>query len=117
MSECGICYETKPYIWLPCSHLVCKTCYPKLRGDTCPFCREPFRNLRTPREHNGPVERDIEDDIEPWLSLDDTWVVYSRYSKNGTERIYAFKKGTEGNSWRNDCLTTVLKRRKRKRRN
>ena len=99
MQECGVCYERNVPRFLPCNHSVCNSCYDQLRGDTCPFCRAPFRV--TPPSGQEYAEP------EYWLDYDrDQWTVMSRFFRN-----------TEvPESWRNDSLTTVVKRRRRIRR-
>ena len=43
--ECNICWETKSkFKRLKCNHQICTQCFPQIRNNLCPFCREPFRN-------------------------------------------------------------------------
>ena len=110
MTECGVCYEIHPQRTLPCNHSVCHSCYDQLRGDTCPFCRAPFRSTPPPRQEYA--------DPEYWLDYDrDQWTVMSRFFRNtGNEVIRVFRNTEVPDSWRNDSLTTVVKRRRRIRR-
>jgi len=107
MTECGVCYETRPPRYLPCNHSVCHSCYNSLLGDTCPFCRSPFRETPQPRtEYTEP---------EYWLDYDrEQWTVMSRFTRSGNETIRVFRNGQIPDSWRNDSMTTVVKRRRRR---
>ena len=41
--ECNICWETKnKFQRLKCNHQICTQCFPQIRNNLCPFCREPF---------------------------------------------------------------------------
>lgn len=111
MRECGICYETSMPRFLPCNHSVCHSCYDRLQGDTCPFCRTPFRNTTRPDEI-------VHQDPEYWLDYDaGEWTVMSRFlRRTGNEVIRVFRNSEVPESWRNDSLTTVVKRRRKIRR-
>ena len=109
MRECGICYETKLQRFLPCNHSVCYDCYERLEGYTCPYCRAPFRE---------PPQFSIinENDPDNWLDYNPSeYVTYSRYLRNGNEIIRVFRRNEVPSSWRNDDLTTVVRRRKLRR--
>jgi hypothetical protein len=47
IKECQICYQIQLLhnnkITLPCNHELCNNCLKKLRTETCPFCRTPFK--------------------------------------------------------------------------
>lgn len=111
MRECGICYETKHQRILPCGHGVCHTCYDCLQSDTCPFCRHPFR------EPSNSFLEDDTNDPEYWRDYGPgDWTVMSRYLRSGTEIIRVFRNGQVPTSWRNDAMTTVVRRRRLRRR-
>ena len=41
--ECNICWETKSkFKRLKCNHEICTQCFPQIRNNLCPFCRDPF---------------------------------------------------------------------------
>ena len=41
--ECNICWEIKhKFKKLKCNHQICTQCFPQIRNNLCPFCREPF---------------------------------------------------------------------------
>jgi len=43
--ECGVCMEPldgASAAVLPCAHVLCAACFPRLRTPACPFCREPW---------------------------------------------------------------------------
>jgi len=109
MAECEICYEEKKEkITLACSHSLCATCYERILNN-CPFCRQPI-----PEKINKERELEaMETDPNYWLDYDNReWVTYSRFLRNGTELIRTFKRSDIPDSWRNDDLSIVLKRRK-----
>jgi hypothetical protein len=107
MRECGVCYETSNPRFFPCNHSVCHSCYDRLIGDNCPFCRAPFRQTTTPVES-------VYNDPEYWLDYDRSeWTVMSRFLRSGSEVIRVFRNNEVPDSWRNDSLTTVVKRRRR----
>ena len=110
MQECGVCYETNLPRFLPCGHSVCHSCYDQLVGDNCPFCRAPFRNTT-------PVTS-VYSEPEYWLDYDrNEWTVMSRFlRRTGNEVIRVFRNSEVPESWRNDSLTTVVKRRRKIRR-
>ena len=44
--ECEICFDNKLSIYfVPCSHKCCSSCYEKLRGMKCPFCRREITRI------------------------------------------------------------------------
>ena len=110
--ECQICYETiqqkEDIKWLPCSHSLCVDCFHRLNDDRCPYCRKEFMEIIHVKE---------KENIEPedWLYLDyKEWVVYSKYSRNGTEIIYTCRQSEEPAEWRNDVMMTKIKRRRQR---
>ena len=108
MEECGICYERKILRFLPCNHTVCNDCYGNLRGDNCPYCRHPFRES----SHVNPNQTDP----DYWLDYDNReWVTYSRFTRSGNEVIRVFRRENVPTSWRNDTMTTEVKRRRLRR--
>lgn len=112
MRECGICYETKLERLLPCGHSTCHECYDSLRGNTCPYCRTPFREPTLTQQ----IEENM-NDIEFWLQYNpEEWSVYSRYNRSGTETITVFRNGEIPQSWRNDPRATIIRRRRFRRR-
>ena len=109
MTECGVCYETHPPRFLPCNHSVCLSCYDSLQGDTCPFCRAPFRQTPPPQPRTVLVDPDY------WLDYDrNQWTVMSRFTRSGNETIRVFRNGEIPESWRNDSMSAVVKRRRRR---
>jgi len=45
MEECGVCLEDINecnFEVLSCSHKLCNKCYPQLKTNKCPFCRQSF---------------------------------------------------------------------------
>jgi len=113
MVECEICYETvSGKIFLPCSHSLCKDCFDKI-PDKCPFCRQPIRE--EPEKQKEEILLDYHPEM--WLYYDEnSWVTYSKFLSNGSEIIRTFKSTEVPISWRNDDMSTVIKR-KRKRKN
>ena len=90
----------------PCGHELCKLCFRSLYKENCPFCRQPF--VRKKKEL-------IITDPESYKDLDGKeWVSFSRYLKNGTEIIQTFRSGDVPKSWRDDSLTTIVKRRRKR---
>lgn len=115
MEECEICYEEmKNKTFLPCHHFLCNECYQKI-SNTCPFCRQPIIEKIIKEEK----EEAMENDPDYWLEHDSReWVTYSRFMRNGNEIIRTFRRSEVPTGWRNDDMTTVIKRRRqRKRRN
>ena len=114
--ECGICYEDiKNKIFLQCKHYMCQSCYEKI-SDTCPFCRQPI-TAKIEAEHKIDL---MENDPEYWLGYDNReWVTYSRFLRNGNEIIQTFRNSEIPDTWRNNDMITVIKRRRQrnKRRN
>lgn len=110
MKECGVCYEIKLERFLPCSHSVCHECYEKLQGDNCPYCRQPFREPTV----NSFFQRNNEySDPDYWLDYQrDGWVAYSRYLRSGNEVIRVFRRTEVPESWRNDEMTTIIRKRR-----
>ena len=105
MYKCDICFEEKKKKKvLGCNHFLCKMCYDKLMTNTCPFCRQPFQREEKPLTINPEYYRDLDDD----------WISFSRYLKNGTEIIRTFRSSSVPISWRNDEMTTVIKKRRRR---
>ena len=44
VGPCGICHEDRPLVALaPCGHALCSGCQQLLRGQPCPFCRQPVQ--------------------------------------------------------------------------
>ena len=44
VGSCGICHEDRPLVALaPCGHALCNGCQQLLRGQPCPFCRQPVQ--------------------------------------------------------------------------
>ncbi|CAE7032535.1 unnamed protein product [Symbiodinium natans] len=44
VGSCGICQEDRPLVALaPCGHALCQGCQQQLRGQPCPFCRQPVQ--------------------------------------------------------------------------
>ena len=44
VGSCGICHEDRPLVALaPCGHALCSGCQQLLRGQPCPFCRQPVQ--------------------------------------------------------------------------
>lgn len=121
MKECKICYEIKLEKFLPCSHSVCHECYDKLQGNNCPYCRQPFRNNSSNdffNNNNNDFTINPYDNNDPdyWMDYQrNGWVVYSRYLRSGNEIIRVFRQNNVPASWRNDDLTTVVKRRRLRR--
>lgn len=109
MAECEICFEEKnEKKYLKCTHSLCTDCYEKI-PDTCPFCREPIIEKILLEQHLEAIETDP----NYWLEYDNqVWVTYSRFLRNGTEIIRTFRRSDVPDSWRNDDLTIVLKRRR-----
>ena len=105
MYKCDICFEEKKKKKvLGCSHFLCKMCYDKLIKNTCPFCRQPFKREEKTLKTNPEYYRDIDDD----------WVSFSGYLKNDTEIIKTFRSSSVPISWRNNEMTTIIKKRKRR---
>ena len=113
MKECGVCYEIKLQKYFPCSHSVCHECYEKLQGDNCPFCRQQFREPTV----NSFFQRGTEySDPEYWRDYQrGDWVAYSRYLRNGNEIIRVFRNTEVPESWRNDEMTTIVRKRRLRR--
>ena len=85
MKECGVCYEIKLQKYFPCSHSV--------------------------------FQRGIEySDPEYWRDYQrGDWVTYSRYLRNGNEIIRVFRNTEVPESWRNDEMTTIVRKRRLRR--
>lgn len=45
MSECSVCYEKKPTLFLKCKHLLCYLCLVKSGKLQCPMCRQELNEL------------------------------------------------------------------------
>lgn len=121
MYICDVCLkqkDEKSKQIFSCNHFMCKECYNRYLISckerkvkiNCHICR---RNINV-REKE--IEKLEIKNPEWWLELDDEWVSFSRYLKNGTEIIESFKKDKIPSNWRNDSLTTIVKKR-RKRKN
>jgi len=69
--ECNICWEVKQkFRVLKCNHEICTTCFPRIRNNLCPFCRNPI-NTRNTRSINIPNDRNNHSSNFTNLSLDD----------------------------------------------
>jgi len=116
MEECGVCYEEKRLKHLPCSHSLCNECYSKLLSDHCPYCRRRFRISDKERYLLYPDFNDPHRYPEHWLTYpEDNWIVYSRYLRSGREIIEVFRRDEVPDSWRNDSLTTIIRRNRQRR--
>lgn len=52
--ECNICWETKSkFKRLKCNHQICTQCFPQIRNNLCPFCRESFINSTNIRRNEN----------------------------------------------------------------
>ena len=115
MDDCAICFESKKeWIHFPCSHCSCSECYSKLilLTNKCPFCRHNFV-INKPEE----IKDVTSDDPENWLEYDPKeWITFSRFLRNGKEIIRTFKRSELPNGWRNDDMTTILKRNRQRQR-
>tara|TARA_B100000900_G_C20454428_1_gene664544 strand:+ start:357 stop:827 length:471 start_codon:yes stop_codon:yes gene_type:complete len=50
MEDCPVCLDSfnlNVFNSLPCSHKICKNCFPRLRIPICPLCRNPFGDTHT----------------------------------------------------------------------
>lgn len=72
MQECPVCLESldnNTFNTLPCSHQICKKCFPRLRIPICPLCRNPFGETRSDDYDNEPIiVIEIDYDILDFLS-------------------------------------------------
>lgn len=109
--ECHICFTNrKKRVTLECNHSLCKYCYDRI-SDTCPFCRHPIKEKKNQVKEAKPIQ--VQLDPEDFLEYDENeWITYSRVLRNGDEIIQTFRSSSVPNTWRNDDMSTIIKRRR-----
>jgi len=111
MEKCDICYdEIEKKVHLPCSHYLCNICYEKI-SNTCPFCRHPLID-KIKEEKKIEI---MDNDPDYWLEFDNReWITYSRFLRNGNEVIRSFRTSDVPDDWRNNDMTTIVKRKRQR---
>ena len=77
--ECGICYDTKcekNFEILECMHSICKSCFPLIRHNLCPFCRAPLRR----------IPQAGEEEVDSWMEIIPVNEVRIRHRRRRRER-------------------------------
>jgi len=114
--ECNICWEIKhKFKKLKCNHQICTQCFPQIRNNLCPFCREPFV-IRNGSRSIGIINRQNQEHQSfSNLSLDDNLLL--EFANSFNDLHIRQENRRERNTRRNNRRRNNRRRNNRRRNN